>query len=1265
MTELENLPFFNLTYALLTTTPAPPALTIQIEQAIAEWSALSNQHYNWVGSFYVELIKLIRLLVLCDQDKVEHIKMLSSSAISQELLAESINLFELMVKRKRDYKDKRLHKLAKFIFLNINSVKQDNSTELWKNFALVIIKNNDALLLDGLIAIIEKKEILNAATATLCNQIYPHVYTDAQWDALIERQPSFLNQTNKIIQKFQAAEISLKIAEENIYEDITLSQHETSLALYKLLLLAGKNGSKQDLIADVYTLAERREVNSADREKIFIIIEQYSDLFEQSFLMELYAKTWSLDITKDFFIKFDLLHILIKQAYLQSTEAQLIEWMASLISIDNLPQSLLVLMSCRKFYNKNINLGPIVEAIKIVEKLGEDLNPVSTLGKYFDKSSDYFMYFRYLFQNSNNKIYANSLLRIIAMDNHLCSIQPSIAIKIMQLYEVIGESAVSFLQNTFSSSEDMPAHKAIQQFPWLKNETIDIIKSCFSSLLFLANPPAVQKAFLAISLLLELLNEEIVFCNNYRFDGANPLQYSNDEILIKFLNEFQVCIMQPRMDEIFSYLYTAIFCIYLDRVGLDTGCLTDENLNSESLFEWIIPILKDIYLDKISMRKMQEFFPSKLNLREIVLNYIQYAAADSGNNFEKSYKRASRQLGLSPEEAQKAFYKFNANNFQAILQLSILLQDKFFDFLRSFLNTSSRPLERFFSAYQKPLPKEYLNVLIGLSKKIITKKDYASLEQLFYIIISLPLLAKELISAKNLEMNVLLSDLGNIINKEIYISGILKECRNLAKKYYFMLLGLQDSDVDDEVLFNNEYFPSIITARSSESLQKYPNHKALLDDIIKEVFLGNMVLEDYVLNLEQKSTMGKKLAKHNQNIIQVLQENGVNTEVAFAYSHTHEFSYIGNATIDLNQNLFAIWSDICNVEKAIELLQNNFQNHKEFLLLSKKISAIIVNFKKQIVKISGKQAVTAGDVAALRNIATEPMQNLLEKIFKNVNVINTRAEKCELNHLIPAEFVEHTKHLKDRVSTFKSYRQQKKIPVALKTASQYSVKLCKKGDIHTLKLGEALGCCLSPNGGRFQAMIERIFDMAMFMPVVIEVSSGQPVCGAWAFFSEISVDDEVSIGVVFNFIEMAAGKSHVEDLRNLLLYQLFSYTLQYMEAINIKYLLAAPLTYGNIPPLLIEQISNVSLYKVGGFFKLGNSDYYLKSLNFHTFHLCTKANIDAAFPNQVTKPPHQQVDVKALQAYSFINNSASNPEQAQASAASNEQSSSSHIWTPS
>jgi len=216
-----------------------------------------------------------------------------------------------------------------------------------------------------------------------------------------------------------------------------------------------------------------------------------------------------------------------------------------------------------------------------------------------------------------------------------------------------------------------------------------------------------------------------------------------------------------------------------------------------------------------------------------------------------------------------------------------------------------------------------------------------------------------------------------------------------------------------------------------------------------------------------------------------------------------------------------------------------------------------------------------------------------------------KIDKLDLTESKFIEFREHLKRDTDLLRPFLSKESQQNENLTAKKS--FIIHAWDKTRSDTFDLGTQVGCCLAPDGGQFQAMVQRRMDDGMFMHVVSDVSNPldpRAVSLAWLYFGADKANPK-DIYVVANFFEIKSSLASDSNLRDLIVSQLQEYISQFADTVGAKGFLMNHLTYGLIPNFSGFEKKQISLEKVGGFLCLANGqhDYYLNSLTRSEFHL--------------------------------------------------------------
>jgi len=205
-------------------------------------------------------------------------------------------------------------------------------------------------------------------------------------------------------------------------------------------------------------------------------------------------------------------------------------------------------------------------------------------------------------------------------------------------------------------------------------------------------------------------------------------------------------------------------------------------------------------------------------------------------------------------------------------------------------------------------------------------------------------------------------------------------------------------------------------------------------------------------------------------------------------------------------------------------------------------------------------------------------------------------------------FCEHLNHLFDYYAQYqKTLKKQKSNKTNSKAArwhnESFTIRPWNRDPLRDLLLGLDVNCCLAPNGGQFQAIVERLMDVGMAVIEIIDKDE-KTVALSWMYLA-IDKNDAKKPYMVSNFHEISNQFAGVPKIRDFLINGLMEYSKGLAKHLEIGYLVS-PLEYGLIPDFKgLTLKKNVSLEKIGGFFKSADdeegSEYYIASLEQNSF----------------------------------------------------------------
>lgn len=458
------------------------------------------------------------------------------------------------------------------------------------------------------------------------------------------------------------------------------------------------------------------------------------------------------------------------------------------------------------------------------------------------------------------------------------------------------------------------------------------------------------------------------------------------------------------------------------------------------------------------------------------------------------------------------------------------------------------------------------------------------------------------LTAKNTSMDEFLGNVNDItMLKWLELLGAEQNERNQIATHY------KGTRVADEVI---PLLPMILRARNKMGGNPY---QVVFDEMLKADLLPGRNFEDFKNNLHQASEVGKALAQHNANIGRLLQEGGINTEIAFHYRKVVTCLY--GPTVSLNKVLYDVWVNLDQLKKEIsnKLGQYPIVGQKDPLyknLLD--LKAKIEKFQHEILK-GEKTEISAENIHALNKMCQEGCSNLISSM--ETSIINSKS----FTSLLPDDPVSTS--LKTCLAVLDSYKKEKTNIKQVKEVNKFRIMHWDKSSLKTLTLGDELSCCLATTGFKFHAMVQRRMDDAMFMHIVVN-ESNEPVCGEWLFFAKDKTTN--NIYVVANFFELRDSYANKPELRDYLISELQKFTATYAQEVGAKGFIMRHLTYGHIPDFNFNQVI-MNIEKVGGYLLLpnmiGDSSeelYYLEAVKNNTFHIYPMATFS---PDLITYKP--------------------------------------------
>lgn len=567
---------------------------------------------------------------------------------------------------------------------------------------------------------------------------------------------------------------------------------------------------------------------------------------------------------------------------------------------------------------------------------------------------------------------------------------------------------------------------------------------------------------------------------------------------------------------------------------------------------------------------------------------------------------------LQAETQYKSCFEFINDNQDKIFNIFLIFGDQAPGLLLSKLVSSPLPLERFFSSYLL-VEKEialFCRDILRHKHHHLTYAEKDQLAGLFCITSDLFCNARD---------NLLNNLNQNFEKASDLIDFLYTECLRVILK------SIDTKEIDLPIIKNKlPLHRFLILANGIRSLKdrdkyKSTNYHALIHEMLRADLCKDHSFEHFSHSKENNTKLGEALAHHNQAIEKILTANKIDTNIAFHYDKEKSFTY-GSNKYDFAQQALAIIILLSKITPNGVCGRSHLEKH-------------VTNFLTQFFKgYHGNQdALNTLPNEMVKRILDNSMVILIQKIMTNLKILINEIQTPSFNG---------DQTLKEYLPLFNNYYNQllswmTNLPNIQNAIDEkkFRVKQWNKNDINTLFLGNDLSCCLATNGQFFHAILERRLDKACLMHVVINESTGEPICGNWLFFAKDRDNPWGGVYVVANFFEIKQNYTTNSDLRDLLVESLCQFTTQFAMDIKAKDFIIRPLTYGNIPDFEGYELVDMKLTKVGGFFNSKNysteykDNYFLNALHLDQFYQAPKIDLDLKL-NLDPEPTQPETAVK-------------------------------------
>ncbi len=386
-------------------------------------------------------------------------------------------------------------------------------------------------------------------------------------------------------------------------------------------------------------------------------------------------------------------------------------------------------------------------------------------------------------------------------------------------------------------------------------------------------------------------------------------------------------------------------------------------------------------------------------------------------------------------------------------------------------------------------------------------------------------------------------------------------------------------------------------------------------DSLNDVFLHLLELDltggdvdAFLHDVHQTDPLGRSIALHNQKKREFLRAHNIDPDHAINFPESYDFIVTSQGGYDnaANNQRAGLWDYLVKLQRQADIEVANLQPDSNALKKLNKILKLIKQINANVFSRDSKADIS-DMAAALQKPSCQP---IISKIVGNLAALEK--DKAPTSDA----FKEFAEHFRQQVELIYQSRANHSVAVkkAKKAKTYYlTAKRWPKEDAMTFFLAAYVRCCLSPDGERFKAMVERRLDDAMLFDVVIDKATGEPLALAWLFLAE---NKEGKVVLAVNFFEIQAKLGENTTLRQSVLNGELQFIQRYLKCNpNIAGFVMNVLTYGWHKGDLdsYEIIDNPLVGIVGGeytgmqnfsysFFSPQATPYYISSLKQDKLH---------------------------------------------------------------
>ncbi|MFC1501424.1 tetratricopeptide repeat protein [Elusimicrobiota bacterium] len=332
------------------------------------------------------------------------------------------------------------------------------------------------------------------------------------------------------------------------------------------------------------------------------------------------------------------------------------------------------------------------------------------------------------------------------------------------------------------------------------------------------------------------------------------------------------------------------------------------------------------------------------------------------------------------------------------------------------------------------------------------------------------------------------------LKEQLIRQGLLGDLGRLA--------GLSEEKIETDA-FNKLHLPFLSRFNDAFNYieKHYPGNLKYIEFVMREILKGNE-FRDSIENIEQKDTVGRKIASHNTGVREAMNVKEVKAERYLGWNEENRVKERKFMYYEKSSKKYDSVKDVQTITKYLttvlsySLVQNGIYENNEKLM--KKVESVFkkigLEFKEGKIAVDEK-AKKRDILGALSNEMNVKILLELTKILK-LFVENNNGSVSERETAM--HLVQHVEKLYSKIND-KEY-----LADLSKKRIHFMIRPIMRGEPgKVLHMGGFTDCCLAMNSNNYpHEMVNRLIDEGMNVIEVIDEQSGLPVACLWLYIAE-------------------------------------------------------------------------------------------------------------------------------------------------------------------